>query len=162
LKTKCTINRKCKRMRNRMQKGSSLVEALVSIAIIAYIVVTILSGISQKKLISQNTGDKNAAVYLAESRLEDLIKFSCDQLVEGNQVEYIIFKGYGFQVFTEAQGDPGALRQFRRTIDIQKDLVGRMATLRVTVEYGATPEKQGSNTLIYPYRIELSTRRTVQ
>ncbi|MGE5341186.1 MAG: type IV pilus modification PilV family protein [Candidatus Omnitrophota bacterium] len=144
----------------RHNQGSSLVEAMISVAILAYVIVSILSGISQQKLSSQNTADKNAAVMLAEQRIEELLKFPTDQLAVETYVDYITVTTSGFNVTTS---DPVQKKQFRRTTTITKDGTEQVATIHVLVQYGAQFNSvTSSGQLIYPFQIELATRRALR
>ncbi len=144
-------------------KGFSMIEALISTAIVGYVVVAILSGVSQQQMNTQTTTERNQAVMAAELRLEELLKFPSDRLVEETYTDYIVFKADGITVVKEGQTAPNQLRQFRRTTTISKeDLLGQLATIRVVVEYGAQKESVSSYELIYPFRVELSTRRSLK
>ena len=145
----------------KKNKGSSLIEALIGTAIIGYVVVSILAAISQQQANTRNIVDKNTAIMLAQLRLEELMKFPAGQLAEESFTDWIISKDYGFQVYTEVQGDPNQKRQFRRSVVITKDLMQNLAEIRVTVDYGSyfkvsTPE------LVYPARIVLITKRSLK
>ena len=154
MKTKKTNNTK----RN---KGGTLVEALISVAIISFVIVSILSGFSQQQADTNRNTDKNMAVMLAEMRMEELMKFPSGQLVQETFVDYVVLKPNGFVVYGEGVQAPNELRQFRRTAAItREDLLQQLATIRVTVDYGAMREKVGSSTLIYPYSVQLTSRRS--
>lgn len=146
----------------KINKGSSLVEALISMAIISFVIVSILSGFAQQQADTSRNTDKNMAVMLAEMRMEELLKFPSDQLVEKTYVDYIVLKSYGFKVYDgEKYLDPKELRQLRRTTEIvREDLLQQLATIRVTVEYGA--RKGAGSDMIYPFRVELNSRRSLK
>ena len=59
----------------KINRGGSLVEALVSVAIISFVVVSILSGFAQQQADTNRNTDKNMAVMLAEMRMEEMLKF---------------------------------------------------------------------------------------
>ncbi len=154
MKTQKTKNKK-------INKGSSLVEALVSIAIIAFVVVSILSGFSQQQADTRRNTDKNTAVMLAEMKLEELLKFPSDRLSVESFVDYVVIKPDGFEVIPEGKTPPRKLRQFRRTVNIEKtDIMQQLATITVTVDYGAA--KGSSSSMLYPYSVQLSTRRSLK
>jgi hypothetical protein len=156
LKTKNTNNTK----RN---KGGTLVEALISIAIISFVIVSILSGFSQQQADTNRNTDRNMAVMLAEMRMEELLKFPSGQLVQETFVDYVVLKPNGFVVYGEGVQAPKELRQFRRTAAItREDLLQQLATIRVTVDYGAMRKKIGSSDLIYPYSVQLTSRRSLK
>lgn len=160
LKTKKTKNKK-------INKGGTLVEALISVAIISFVIVSILSGFSQQQADTNRNTDKNMAVMLAEMRMEELLKFPSGQLVKETFVDYIVLKANGFEVYGEDKSIPNELRQFRREtnidgVDQTVDPLGQMVEITVTVSYGAMREKIGGSTLIYPYSVQLISRRSLK
>lgn len=148
--------------KNGMDKGTSIVEALISIAIIGFVVISILAAISQQQATTKQTTDKNVAVLLAELRMEELFKFQSRQLGIEEYTDYVIFKGHGFEVYDETQGDPRVEKQFRRTTKITKDLLQQLATIRVEVEYGAVFTDTSGSELKYPSRVVLTSRRSLK
>jgi Tfp pilus assembly protein PilV len=150
-----------KTKKKNINKGGSLVEALISIAIISFVVVSILSGFAQQQADTSRNTDYNMAVMLAEMRMEELLKFPSGQLIQETFVDYIVLKSNGFEVFDETKPVPNELRQFRRTAAItREDLLQQLATIRVTVEYSA---RKGAGTdMIYPFRVELTSRRSLK
>jgi len=156
LKTNKTNNTK-------INKGGTLVEALISVAIISFVIVTILSGFSQQQANTNRNTDRNMAVMLAEMRMEELLKFPSGQLSQETFVDYIVLRSNGFKVYGENDSIPNELRQFRRTARIEvQDTLGQLATITVTVEYGAMRQKEGSTVLIYPYSVQLISRRSLK
>jgi type II secretory pathway pseudopilin PulG len=150
-----------KTQNKKINKGGSLVEALVSIAIISFVIVSILSGFAQQQADTNRNTDKNMAVMLAEERMEELIKFPSERLLIETFVDYVVPKANGVEVYGEGDSVPSQLRQFRRTVTITKDdVLQQLATIRVTVEYGAT--RGNSTEMYYPYRIELTSRRSLK
>jgi len=137
-------------------RGISLIEALISMAILSIVIVSLLSGFAQNQMITQRSGHRNAAIMLAESQMENLLKFSSTQLATENFVEYVIVKNNRFE-FTQI--DPKAKNQFRRTTKITKDLMQQVATIQVIVDYGAAGDPAK---LHYPFNVELITRRTIK
>ena len=143
-------------------KGFTLIEALVGMAIIAVVMVGILSTFSQQQILSRKNSEKNTAVILAEMKMEELLKFSSVRLREWldeditreNVADYITHKDGTFQFYDE---DPGELKQYRRTTKVGTDLVTDIANIHITVEYGLT--KIGLDSFVYPFHITLSTRR---
>lgn len=127
--------------------GFTLVEALISITIISFVIISILNGFTYQQLNTKNTSSKNIAVSLAEVKLEELLKFPGSQLSDSTTIDYIVQEGNSLQVYTS---DPGKEKQLRRTTLIAS--VGNLKSFRVTVEYG----KSGN---IYPFSINLSTQR---
>jgi Tfp pilus assembly protein PilV len=149
--------------KKNIDKGGSLVEALISIAIISFVIVSILSGFAQQQADTSRNTDYNMAVMLAEMRMEELLKFPSGQLAQVTFVDYIVLKSNGFKVYGETDEVPNELRQFRRTTTItREDLLQQLATIRVTVEYSARKKSVKDNTLIYPFRVELTSRRSLK
>jgi hypothetical protein len=159
--------------KKKQKKGSSLVEALISVAIISFVVVSILSGFTQQQADTRRNSDKNTAVMLAEQGMEEIIKFPYDQLVEEVYVNYFVPKPNGYDFYAEDDDPPNQLRQFRRTVEIDKgegivsgvgspkgDFVKKLAVITVTVEYGAQKKSVAESTLIYPYQVQLISRRS--
>lgn len=138
------------------KKGFSLVEALIAMAIIAFVIVTILGGFSQQQVATRKTASKNAALILAEMRLEELLKFPASQLVAAGTTQvttdYIISRNNAFEYYDDDQSD---MDEYRRTTRLQGDLLGDVATIQVMVEYGRT--KAGG----YSFRVVLGTRRSL-
>lgn len=136
------------------KKGFTIVEALVAMAILAFVIVTILGGFSQQQVATRKTASKNTALILAEMRLEELLKFNSSQLVPAGTTQvtsdFIISRGNTFEYFDD---DPEDMDQFRRTTRLQGDLLGEVATIQVMVEYGRT--RQGG----YAFRIVMGARR---
>jgi len=147
-----------KQKKNRHNKGATLVEALIATVIVAYVVVSILSGVTQHQVTSRNNGDRNVAVTLAELRMEELLKFPVSQMLEEEWTDIIIVKDSGYQVYDEA-ADPRVERQFRRTTTVSMDLLQQLATISVVVEYGSYYDANGS-TFRYPARVAFTSRRS--
>ena len=60
--------------------GFTLVEALLAMTIVIFVVVGILSGFTQQMVTNRFAGAKNVAITLAESKLEDYLKFPASQM----------------------------------------------------------------------------------
>lgn len=145
----------------KINKGSTLIEALISIGLISFVIVSILSGFSQQQADTSRNTDYNMAVMLAEMRMEELIKFPSGKLVEETFVDYIVLVPNGFKVYGEGDTIPSELRQFRRTATItREDLLQQLATIKVTVEYSARKGTGGE--MYYPFRVELNSRRSLK
>lgn len=154
MKTKNWIKRSDK-------KGSTLVEALISMAIMSYVIVSILSGFSQQQADTQKNTDRNEAVMLAEMRLEELMKVPAEKLmlITPTYQDYVVPTPYGYDSYDENDTPPTQTRQFRRTTEINMtDPINDIVTITVTVDYG--PQWSGSH-LIFPlnHSVELTTRR---
>lgn len=134
-------------------KGFTLVEALVGMAIMMFVIISILSTFLHQQMVTRKTSEKNTAVILAEMKIEELLKFSSTQLQgePGEAIDYIFIKDGRFEFYDY---DPMDERheQFKRTTTISNDLLGQMVTIIVLVEYGRV-----ENT--YPFHITLNTRR---
>ncbi|MCU0285478.1 MAG: prepilin-type N-terminal cleavage/methylation domain-containing protein [Acidobacteria bacterium] len=138
--------------KNSNNKGFSLVEALIAMAIISFVIVNILGGFSFQQMSSRKDAEKNTAILLADMRMQDLVKYNSTQLIAGVTTEFIVHKGKDFQVYAEAD-NPDDQSQFRRTTIIEPaDMLGHMMAIRVMVEYGFKNNE-------YPFRVVLSTRR---
>jgi type II secretory pathway pseudopilin PulG len=127
-------------------KGFTLVEALLAMAIVIFVVVSILSGFTQQMVTNRYAGAKNIAITLAESRIEDYLKFPASQMPAGS-VDYVVERNKRL-VFSAS--DPSQENQFRRTATVSSD--GTMSTVRVTVEYGFFRGR-------YPFRVSLTSQR---
>ena len=150
------------RKKNGMNKGISIIEALISVAIIGFVVISILAAISQQQATTKQTADKSVAVLLAELRMEELFKFPSRQLGIEEYTDYVVYKGHGFEVYDESQGDPRVEKQFRRTTKITKDLLQQVATIRVEVDYGAVFLDSSGSKMRYPSKVVLVSRRTIK
>ena len=128
-------------------KGFSLIEALIATAVLAFLVLSILSGFSSQIYSNKKNRGKTMAVTLAEERVEQLLKYNAEQITTLGLVGTSTVDTFENAVFVK--GHPEYL-QFRRTTEIAQD--GAMVNIRVTVEYG----KKGNR---YPFRIVLRTRR---
>lgn len=129
------------------RNGFTLIETLLAIMLIAIVVVSILGAFSQVQLNTRQVGDKNLALVLAESRMEELMKYPGSQLVAGTTVDYALKRGNSFVILTS---DPGGTNQFRRITTVSTE--GALMNVRVIVQYGYT----GS---VYPGRVSLNSRR---
>jgi competence protein ComGC len=133
----------------KRETGSTLVEALIATAILSFVVVSILGAVAQQQMTTRNSSDKNIAIFLAETRMEELLKLPANQLQEETFVDYAVPKtvidetsaySYNLVFIPEDENPPVEKRQFRRTTDIQLDDLGEMADISVLVEYGLTEE----------------------
>lgn len=140
-------------MKNKKNiNGFTLVEALIAMAILSFIIVTILSGFTHQKMATRKVADKNLALGLAEMRMQELQKFSATQLTPGITTDWIIHRDGLFKVF---MSDPDDVDQFRRTTAIAVEpgnVLQQKMVIQVMVEYG-----KDNNT--YPFRVVLSTKR---
>lgn len=166
---------KNKKQHTKREKGSTLVEALIATGILSFVIVSILGAVAQQQMTTRRTSDKNTAVFLAESRMEELLKLPADQLQEETYVDYAVPSArslsdgsYEFDTHYVPQGDaiPTANRHFRRTTDIQIDDLGEMADIIVMVEYGDMQNMAFSSDLSEMRKrrnvVVLTSRRTTQ
>jgi type II secretion system protein I len=129
------------------RNGFTLIETLLAIMLIAIVVVSILGAFSQVQLNTRQVGDKNLALVLAESRMEELMKYPGSQLVAATTVDYALKRGNSFVILTS---DPGGTNQFRRTTTVTA--AGALMNVLVIVEYGFTGG-------VYPGRVSMNSRR---
>jgi Tfp pilus assembly protein PilV len=152
----------------KINKGGTLIEALISIGLISFVIVTILNGFAQQQVNTSGNTDKNMAVMLAEMRMEELMKFPADQLVQVSTVDYVVLRPNGYEVYGPDDSVPSELRQFKREAKIEPvddavvDPLSQMVEITVTVDFGAVRKKKGYSELKYPFRVELSSRRSVK
>jgi len=128
-------------------KGSTLMEILLSIALVAFVLVAVLTGFTQQQVSTQKNFSKNLAVTLAEDVLEQTIKFPAAQILPGTTVEYIVPTGGTYTVHDSEPSHPDRLR---RTTTITA--AGNLVDVSVRVDYGYTRGQ-------YPFSVTLSTRR---
>jgi type II secretion system protein I len=143
----------------RSNEGFTLVEALIAMAIIGFVIVTILGGFSHQQMATRILRDKNAAIRLADVKMQEMCKYNSEQLglAEGITTEYIIPKEKTYEIYVGEDNNPDDPMQFRRTTRVQRtDILGRMVSIQVLVEYG---KARGAES--YPFRIVLSTTRGV-
>lgn len=144
-------------MNMNSNKGFSLIEAMMGVMILGFVMVGILGTFSHQKVISQKTSAKNSAVVLAEMKLEELMKYSSTQLAgEAAKtqpvMDYIVSNKGTFEFFADgAQPDDPGL--FKRSVFVELDIMGQLASLRVMVEYGV-PGDDG-----FPFNVVLMTAR---
>ena len=117
--------------------------------IVIFVVVSILSGFTQQMVTNRFAQSKNVAITLAESKIEDYLKFPAAQMPAGS-VDYIVEKNKSL-VFSTS--DPDIDDQYRRTVTITPHpMFPGIIQISVIVEYG----KSGTH---YPFRVALSTSR---
>jgi type II secretion system protein I len=142
---------------NRSNEGFTLVEALIAMAIIGFVIVTILEGFSHQQMATRRLRDKNAAIRLADVKMQEMCKYTSGQLdsAQGITTEYIIPKEKMFQIYVGEDNNPNDPMQFRRTTVVQRmDVLGQLVSIQVLVEYG---KSRGAES--YLFRIVLSTIR---
>ncbi len=145
-----------KNKNDRNLAGFTLVEVLISLAIIATVVISILNGFAQRIHSDRNTSLRNIAITLAEAKVEEYLKFPSSQLTlvyPATAVDYIVYQGG--QTPKISTSDPGVPLQYRRTADITQN--GNLVQIRVMVHYGYKIPISG--TPYYPFRVVLSTQR---
>jgi len=122
-------------------------EILLSVALVAFVVTAVLTGFTQQQVSTQKNFSKNFAVTLAETSLEENIKFPASQLVAGTTVDYIVPTGGTYTIHTSEPAHPDRLR---RTVTIAA--AGDLMEVTARVDYGFTRGQ-------YPFSITLSTQR---
>ena len=124
-----------------------MMEILLSVALVAFVVVAVLTGFTQQQVSTQKNFSKHLAVTLAEDVMEETIKFPASQLVPGTTVDYIVPTG---GTYTIHDSEPAHPDRMRRTVTITP--AGNLMEVTVRVEYGYTRGQ-------YPFSVTLSTRR---
>ena len=134
------------------KRGFSLIEALVALGIISFVLISILSGFTRQQQITANTTAKNMAVFLAESKLEEMLKFpdSTLTLSAGQTTDYIELARNFMK--DPVSIDPQKANQFRRITTITS--AGDFVAVEVRVDY---PFAKSHNT--YPFRVILRSNR---
>ncbi len=133
----------------RKADGFTLVEALLAVAIVLFVVVSILSGFTQQMVSNRYAGAKNIAITLAEAKIEEYLKYPASEMPAGG-VDYVVEQNRTLVVSTS---DPGKEDQYRRTTVITPSVdFPTMNEVQVTVEYG----KHGNR---YPFRVVLVSQR---
>jgi len=129
--------------------GFTLVEALLAMTIVIFIVVGILSGFTQQMVTNRYAGAKNVAITLAESKLEEYLKYPASQM-PADSVDWVVESGKLLVVHT---ADPYQNDQFRRTTTVTPVAAfPTMSAVQVTVEYGNRGD-------YYPFRVILNSQR---
>lgn len=122
---------------------------MLAMAIVLFVVVSILSGFTQQMVSNRYAGAKNIAISLAEAKIEDYLKFPAAQMPAGG-VDYVVEQNRQLVVST---GNPNREDQYRRTTVITPSVdFPNLNVIRVTVEYG----KHGDR---YPFRVVLTSQR---
>lgn len=137
-------------------KGFSLVEALIAVTLTGFVIVSILSGFTQYKVIVQKNFSKNIAITLAEGKIEEYLKFTAYEIknkmdsgdIVTPQVEYIVAAKNRIEIFDTDPTDQKA--EVRRTTTFSQD--GNFIVITVDVEYGREDDT-------YPFQVSLNTRR---
>lgn len=127
-------------------KGFTLVEALVAMTIVIFVVVSILSGFTQQMVTNRFAGSKNVAINLAESKIEEYLKFPGSQISTGTIVDFLVERNKRLVPTTDSNLED----LYKRTAAVND--VGTMKEIRVTVEYG----KHGAR---YPFRVVLTSMK---
>jgi len=141
------------------KKGFSLLEALIALGILAFIVAAILAGFSAQIYTNSKTRQKNIAISLAEERIEEVLKYSREQLSNMGLINQSIVEDFSQQVESNSplvQSKYSNLQDYRgmkrTTIITQDPNNSELLDIKVIVEYG----KKGNR---YPFRVVLNTKR---
>lgn len=145
-------------MKNK--KGFSLIEALISLGILAFIVAAILAGFSAQMYTNTKTREKNLAISLAEERIEEILKYSRTQLSDMGVIGSTIEEDFSQKdsssnnplIKTKYYNLTDYLGMKRTTIITQDPSNSELLDIKVIVEYG----KKGNR---YPFRVVLVTKR---
>ena len=133
----------------KKNNGFTIVEALLAMTIVIFIVVGILSGFTQQMVVNRFAGAKNIAISLAETKLEEYLKYPASQMPAAS-VDYVVERGKQLVVSTV---DPDLDGQYRRTATVASSaLLPAVNIVEVTVEYG----RRGDT---YPFRVVLNSQR---
>lgn len=141
-------------MKNK--KGFTLIEALVAAAIFGFVAISVLSGIAQQKIMSGKNFEKNIAISLIESKMEELLKFPATSLkqkiVDGTiqpvQRDYVVVSKNRVEILTYDPTDQKA--HIRRTTTLT--LFGNFIDIEVVVDYG----RRGND---FYFQVSLDARR---
>lgn len=137
-------------------RGSSFVETMISMAIIAVVVVSILNGFTHQQVRAKSMTNRAYAMQLAELRMEELLKFPTPQLTDEVITDYIVVKSDSFVVYNDVDTyNPNVPNQFRRISTITIDSMSETATINVRVDYPLINHK-------YPFKVELTSRRGIK
>jgi len=141
------------------KEGFSLLEALIALAILAFIVAAILSGFSAQIYTNSKIREKNLAISLAEERIEEVLKYSRDQLNNMGVINTTIVEDFSQ---TATSNNPLVKSKYtnlkdykgikRTTVITQDPNNSELLDIKVTVEYG----KKGNK---YPFKVVLLTKR---
>ena len=129
------------------KSGFTLIETLIGVAMLGFVIITVVAAFSQIQLNTRNLGDKNLAMLLCESSMEQLLKYPGSALTATTTTDYAFKTPDSYRVQAT---DPGRDNQFRRTITLTNS--GNMMLIQVLVEYG---NRSGN----YPFRVSLNSQR---
>ena len=138
------------------KNGFTIIELLISVMILGFVIVSLLTAFAQRMQTDTNTNFKNTAITLAEAKLEEYLKFPSSQIATiypvspATAVDYIVM--HGTRQPKVSVSDPKINRQFRRTVEVIQD--GTLAMINVTVDYGYILRNQH-----YPFSVVLTTQR---
>jgi len=137
--------------------GFTLVELLISTAILGFVIVSILNGFTYQQYRSKSNLGKNLAISLAETKLEEMLKHTKTYWEDNyslpyTQTEYIIRSGN--MMLPPVESEPTNIESvMRRTTKVIDDSeYWNMLIFTVTVEYG-------KNASVYPFKVVLQTRK---
>jgi type II secretion system protein I len=129
------------------KNGFTLIETIIGVALLAFVIVSVLGAFSQIQLNTKYVNDKNLALIFAESKMEEILKYPGSSLTATSTTDYAYKSGNFLHV---QASDPDKSNQFRRTINMTT--AGNLINIQVTVEYGYKNP-------IYPFRVSLNSRR---
>lgn len=134
------------------KNGFTLIETIIGMALLAFVIVSILGAFSQIQLNTKYVNDKNLALVFAESKMEEILKYPGSSPVLTATSTSVIDYAYksANSLTTATSTDPGKADQFRRTLNITA--ADNLKNVQVIVEYGYKNP-------IYPFRVSLNSRR---
>lgn len=141
------------RAKKKGDHGFSLIEAMIAIGILGFITMSVLNAFFYQKLFSKITSQKNIAISLSESKMEDLFKFPGGDIQtnamngDNPQVEFFEIVNNGVKDLASETDSPNCIK--RTTELIQK---GDFMDISVMVEYG---KKEGK----YPFKVKMGATR---
>lgn len=150
-----------KTIKNVNQKGSMLVEALVSVVVISFVMISVFGVMTDQQVRNKQSGDKNIALFLAEQRMEEILKFPVEQMEDKAFTDYIYVNARTKKIIYDASGTSlNEAKQFRRTSNVLIDPFDGLATVEVRVEYGPRGEEFSRPESEYAYEVFLHARRS--
>ncbi len=107
----------------RNKKGMTLVEAVVSVALIAVVVVSLVAVLTQSSVFSRTVDTAFTASYLAQRRIDVLNRFGFDQLPLAEETDIRI----------DSDGNIAAEGNYLRTTEVDTDFDDNIYLTKVKV-----------------------------
>lgn len=112
------------------KSGFTLIETLIGLGILSFVIVTVLAAFSQIQLNTRTVGDRNLAMLLCESSMEQVLKYPGSTLSATTSVDYVYKTPLSFHRQTT---QPAVDNHFRRTVTLTAS--GNMMLVSVVVDY---------------------------